>query len=250
MTHIADDMLIDIAMGEPTPADAKSHLRECGFCREALDSYALTTVTLRHAGTTVLTPPPATVWAAIESDIAAQDTTAGTNPAADPAETRLPAVSDAQPGPTPKARRGINAWWLAAAVAIGLTLGAVGNAVLGTPDKSPAPATVAVARLDTLDTNKELGTADLARTATAMDLRVSTQRLQAGSGYLEVWLINRDLKRMVSVGVLPSEATSASFPVAASLIDQGYVIVDISREAFDDKPAHSGDSVVRGELVI
>ena len=32
------------------------------------------------------------------------------------------------------------------------------------------------------------------------------------------------------------------------LLDEGYVIVDVSREGFDESPEHSGDSVVRGTL--
>jgi hypothetical protein len=39
-------------------------------------------------------------------------------------------------------------------------------------------------------------------------------------------------------------------PVSQQLIDEGYVIVDISREPFDDQPAHSGQTLVRGELSI
>ena len=84
--------------------------------------------------------------------------------------------------------------------------------------------------------------------ADGLDLHVVTDRpLDAGDGYLEVWLLNADGKRMVSVGVLrPGE--SGTFPISQALIDQGYVIVDISKEQFDDKPAHSGDSLLRGQL--
>jgi len=32
------------------------------------------------------------------------------------------------------------------------------------------------------------------------------------------------------------------------MLDEGYRIVDISREQFDDDSTHSGDSLVRGEL--
>jgi hypothetical protein len=60
-------------------------------------------------------------------------------------------------------------------------------------------------------------------------------------------LINRDGKRMVSLGVLRADGRS-TFPVTQQLIDEGYVVVDISREGFDDKPEHSGDSLVRGTL--
>ena len=86
------------------------------------------------------------------------------------------------------------------------------------------------------------------RSGEGLDLTVATTSpLDAGDGYLEVWLLNADGKRMVSVGVLgPGE--QGSFPISQSLIDQGYVIVDISREHFDESPAHSGDSLLRGKL--
>jgi anti-sigma-K factor RskA len=70
----------------------------------------------------------------------------------------------------------------------------------------------------------------------------------AGTGFLEVWLINTDLKRMVSVGVLPNGSNAQEFPITSTLLEQGYVIVDISREPFDDRPQHSGDSLLRGTL--
>ena len=63
-----------------------------------------------------------------------------------------------------------------------------------------------------------------------------------------MWLINKDLSRMVSVGVLEPDERSQSFTIPQELLDEGYVIVDISREGFDDAPQHSGDSVVRGTL--
>ena len=65
-----------------------------------------------------------------------------------------------------------------------------------------------------------------------------------------MWLINRDLARMVSVGVLRPGEGSQRFAIDQDLIDQGYVIVDISREGFDDKPEHSGDSLARGTLAL
>ena len=60
--------------------------------------------------------------------------------------------------------------------------------------------------------------------------------------------INTDLERMVSIGVLRPDTPEQTFAIAQDLIDQGYVIVDISREDFDSAPQHSGDSVVRGTL--
>ena len=97
--------------------------------------------------------------------------------------------------------------------------------------------TVASTSLDTLDTQQALGTADVVRHDGRLDLAVSTQPIDPDGGYLEVWLINKDLKRMVSVGVLEPGDDAQSFAIPQALLDQGYVIVDISREGFDDAPA-------------
>ena len=87
----------------------------------------------------------------------------------------------------------------------------------------------------------------MVRTDSGVTLEVATtSALDAGNGYLEVWLINRDGKRMVSIGLLDAER--GLFPISQDLLDQGYVVVDISREPFDDQPEHSGDSLVRGTL--
>ena len=146
------------------------------------------------------------------------------------------------------ARRSPNPWWWAlGAAAAGLAIGLGGGRLLWF---EPAPQATLLARtpLQTLDTQQPLGDADLVQRADAVSLAVGLQPVDPGEGYLEVWLINRDLARMVSVGVLAPDAASAEFPVSQALIDQGYVIVDISREGFDDRPEHPGDSVVRGTL--
>ncbi len=102
--------------------------------------------------------------------------------------------------------------------------------------------------LTTLDTKQDEGEASVVRSEQGLDLTVATATpLDAGDGYLEVWLLNSDGKRMVSVGVL-APGDQGSFPISQSLIDEGYVIVDISREQFDDSPTHSGDSLLRGTL--
>jgi hypothetical protein len=144
-----------------------------------------------------------------------------------------------------RAGRRRTAAWAAALVAASLVVGLLaGRAIWGTTGGGQ----VAQVALATLDTRRTEGEATLVRAASGLDLQVSTDApLDAGDGYLEVWLINADGKRMVSVGVLrPGEP--GSFPVTQALIDQGYVVVDISKEQFDDRPAHSGDSLLRGRL--
>ena len=145
--------------------------------------------------------------------------------------------------------------WLlvAAAAAIGVLTGVLGGVVGGrllwpVPVQPPLDVVLASTRLDTLDTGVQEGTATLVQTAGGgIELRVATSAVSSGDGYVEVWLINTDGKRMVSVGIL-SNGNSGTFPVARGLIDAGYLIVDVSREGLDDKPQHSGDSVVRGQL--
>ena len=133
-------------------------------------------------------------------------------------------------------------------MAASLVVGLLAGRAIWSPDNGGQVAQVAQVPLSTLDTKQSEGEATLVRAADGLDLHVVTARpLDAGNGYLEVWLINADGKRMVSVGVLqPGE--SGTFPVTQDLIDEGYVIVDISKEQFDDKPAHSGDSLLRGQL--
>ncbi len=135
--------------------------------------------------------------------------------------------------------------WAAGMAAAGLVLGLLTGRVLWS---EPMPTTMAQVALDTLDTKQHEGQAALVSTAGGMGLQVSTTTpLAAGDGFLEVWLINSDGKRMVSVGVLRGDGP-ATFPISQALIREGYVVVDISKEQFDDQPQHSGDSLLRGTL--
>ena len=148
--------------------------------------------------------------------------------------------------------------WAAGIAAAGLVVGLLtGRALWNGPTAPPAAAqttasaiTVSQVALNTLDVSdpQQLGEAAVVRTAGGYELTIDTTKpVDAGTGYLEVWLINRDLKRMVSVGVLRGNGI-VSFPISQNLIDQGYVVVDISRQQFNESTAHSGDSVMRGKL--
>jgi hypothetical protein len=142
--------------------------------------------------------------------------------------------------------RGRAVGWGAGLAAASLAIGLLAGRAIWQPDTPVQP--VAQVALSTLDTKQDEGKATVVRSSDGLDLTVATTRpLDAGDGYLEVWLLNADGKRMVSVGVL-APGDKASFPISQTLIDEGYVIVDISREKFDGSPAHSGDSLLRGKL--
>ena len=265
MNHLTDDRLVDIALGSPSDAEEAEHLNRCQECSAVLAGVTDTMSSTRALDTSVLVAPPARVWDAIQAEIRAGSmaptpSTAPSHPLpggpadARPFEPNSDATVTSLSGRHRHGRRPVfpGAWLLAAACVLGIVLG-VGGAVLASrmgTEPQPSETTVASTDLAPLDAPTTQGRAVLVDRADGLDLNVSTAGLDPGDGYLEVWLIDRDLTRMVSVGVLPSDATEIVLPVSQDLIDQGYVIVDISREQFDDQPAHSGDTVVRGELPV
>ena len=96
--------------------------------------------------------------------------------------------------------------------------------------------------------DEELGVAELRPEDVGYSLVVEVPEGASHlGGYVEVWLINVDGARMVSVGVFAA-GTTARFHVSDALIEAGYLIVDLSNEEFDDEPRHSGDTIMRGEL--
>ena len=70
--------------------------------------------------------------------------------------------------------------------------------------------------------------------------------LSQGDGVYEVWLLDSDAKRLVSLGLLDGSTGRFVLPPEVDVSD--FPVVDVSIEPVDGDPAHSGDSVVRGIL--
>lgn len=88
------------------------------------------------------------------------------------------------------------------------------------------------------------GKAEIIQRGTTYLLHLDVSRLpQESSSYIEVWLIDTQVKGMISLGpfrgngdyVIPTGVDPAKFP-----------IVDVSLEPSDGVPTHSGVSIVRG----
>ena len=263
MSHPTDDELADLALDETVDPGVRAHVAGCATCSESVEQ-------LRRAARLTATPvayaawqaPDDAVWARVTAQIDDEDRREGSREESREGSREGTGGAEQVPSTQPTSgpgrvtrmdrftrRRAVA--WAAGLVAASLVVGLLAGRAIWSPDTGGLPAQVAqVAQvpLSTLDTKQREGEATLVRAANGLDLRVVTARpLDAGNGYLEVWLINADGERMVSVGVLqPGE--SGTFPVTQALIDQGYVIVDISKEQFDDKPAHSGNSLLRGHL--
>lgn len=227
--HPDDGVVAAIALGEEvTPAQA-AHVESCPQCGVLVAELGETMAQARDGSGEALISPPDTVWRAIAAE-----------------------MGSAIPGPVDelaqRRRRPLTWLGVAAGVAAGVVVGVIGPRLLPQP-ASPAPQVLARAELKTLDTSTPGGDVELlAGQDPALDLRIRVTPLDAGPGYLEVWLINNDLKRMVSIGVLPNGSSGQDFVIPRELIDQGYVIVDISKELLDASPEHSGKSLLRGSL--
>ncbi|MET0729269.1 MAG: anti-sigma factor [Acidimicrobiales bacterium] len=91
------------------------------------------------------------------------------------------------------------------------------------------------------------GQAELVDRDGSLELRVETSGLDAGDGFLEVWLIDPDVTRLVSLGPLRSDGV---YNLPPGLDPESFPIVDVSVEPIDGDPTHSGDSVLRGQLDI
>lgn len=162
------------------------------------------------------------------------------------AELQLPPTPQPGPPPTGMSRRALFAG--AGGLVAGAVLGA-GGVVIAQNVMQPDTAPVRRAVLTPLEQEDvRLGVAELRPADVGYTLVVTVpEGASHPGGYIEVWLINVDLTRMVSVGVFAA-GTTEEFRVSDALIDEGYLIVDLSNEEFDDEPRHSGDTIMRGEL--
>jgi Anti-sigma-K factor rskA len=253
MSHPDDELLADLALGADLEAssEVRDHVSGCLVCAATVQDLRRTLALAAHTESSpAWSRPPDRVWSRIEDAVSAQPATtpgaASTPP--HPAEPAPAPVTTLESRRTPRSPRRVLPW-AAGMAAAGLAVGLLsGRALWRDTPPPPSATTIAQAELDTLDTKQPRGEASVVRSNGAINLKIrTTGSLDAGNGFLEVWLINKDGKRMVSVGVLGG-GEAELLPITQALIDQGYVIVDVSREGFDDKPQHSGDSLVRGTL--
>lgn len=285
MSHPTEDELVDVAIGDVTPSSSiAAHVDGCDECAATVAELRHTAGLLATAPPyAAWQAPDAAVWGRVTDELT-NDTRTRDNPAPHDQVTDDPATGDpasegherpdalttepatphtgdelderragrderGRPGRGQGRGRGsrrLSIGWGAGLAAASLAIGLLAGRAIWQPDTPIQP--VAQVALSTLDTKQDEGKATIVRSPDGLDLTVATAKpLDAGNGYLEVWLLNADGKRMVSVGVL-APGDKASFPISQTMIDEGYTIVDISREKFDGSPAHSGDSLLRGKL--
>ena len=89
------------------------------------------------------------------------------------------------------------------------------------------------------------GEARLLRSGDRYVLDLDVPDLPETEGYYEVWIADPDLNRMFSLGVVVGDGRH---DLPGNLDPGDYPVVDVSVEAVDGEPAHSGRSIWRGQL--
>ncbi len=135
---------------------------------------------------------------------------------------------------------------LAAAAVVMVILG-VGIALRNT---GPDSTTVAQAALSNENLDAR-GAATTGRAAVVqrqsrlvLDLRLERPPPTSGT-YLEVWMIDRRVEGMVSLGPFSGDG---DYPIPDGIDPAQYPIVDVSLEPTDGVPTHSSVSIIRGVL--
>lgn len=243
MTHSDPDALAMLALGDPDVDEADvEHVMDCAECRSELDRLMRVTRAARENGPAdfeLMEPSPA-VWEGIRAQLTAEAVPAEPTPA--PAPDHVPARSRH----TRSRRRWIAALSGAAVLVVAAVIGAT---LLLRPAAQPTvEAQATLAGLPAWSTSS--GTATMEREpdgTTVLRVDLDSPAVQSnGTAYREVWLMNTDLTKSISVGLL--DGGSGRFVMPPNIASADYPVVDISQQPLNGDPAHSGDSIVRGTL--
>jgi hypothetical protein len=255
MSHIDQDALALLALGEVASDTDAAHLRDCADCRGELAELRRVVSLARPqhadpqqtdpghgapqqgAGRDVpLAPPPAAVWDGIAAELGF-GIEAHRQPRRGRTRTRITVLVPVV---------GV------VGIVVGLGIAALPG-VRTAPAPRPTPAVVSRATLDALPGwGGSRGRAELERSSDGgLELVVDVAAGQPAAGSAdpplrEVWMMRSDHSGLVSVGFL--DRGRGRFTVPAGVDPTSYPVIDVSAEADDGDPAHSGDSIVRGTL--
>ncbi|OIH93720.1 anti-sigma factor [Curtobacterium sp. MCBA15_001] len=253
MTHIDEETLALLAIGDTGPSGAQAdHLAACPACRDELEDLRRVVSVARSAEGVALERPAPAVWDRIATDLGF-DTRVTSEQAVEPVPAAAP------PTPTPASSNVARRWrgrvrhrtvaLLTAGVGVLALVAGTGLGVV-IADGGPSGTVLSRTALDALPGwNGAAGTAELERDGDGQLTLVVDLDHRATEGRAplrEVWMMRSDLRGLVSVGFLDGD--TGRFVVPSGVDPSRYPVVDVSAEADDGDPQHSGDSVVRGTL--
>ena len=267
--HPSPDVLALLALGEKAgTAEERSHVDSCPVCLAEVAEFVRVAAVGRSAtATDELQAPRPEVWQAVRSELGLGEATTAPRPFDGKVAEVLPETvrelpRDRSPrdstgtGPAAAAphsgrrrsSRGRRALSLALAAAVVLVVG-FGLGFLFDRIVQPTATVVERAQLQALPAwPGATGEAWVERDSTGdRFLEVRVDSVRADPGYREVWLIDRNVKAMSSMGYLNNGVGRFNIPDDLDL--NQFPIVDVSAEPTNDAdPTHSGDSIVRGQL--
>jgi len=233
MDHAEAEELAALAFDPDDVApEVRAHVASCEECRASVASLADVRLA---AGEEALVPAPP----GMRKRVLAEALGAGVAP--------LERPQDAHRSRRTGRRSAVPLWAAGLAAGVALVAGLGVGRVLAGDDAPPEETVVASTELTTVEGTAARGVARVLDSEGTVTLHVEAQALGEQPGLREVWLLNVDGERLVSVGLLPA-GDQGAFGVPIRLLDEGYRIVDISVEPDDGDPTHSGVSVARGEL--
>jgi len=284
--HVSADDLALRALGEELTDVPEAHLAGCSHCQSELDQLRAVVTTARAVEPEDYpSAPPASVWDGIAAELGLGQSgvDGGSTGASDASAASVASAASGGPVgsegagvvPLSAARRGRDgediaggaggvdsadgapgrgrrpaAWLLTAAAAVvGLVVG-IGVTLVATSGDDDELPVVASTELVVLADDSPGGDAEIRGSGSTRVLELDVPGLSPDAdGFYEVWLLDEDAKRLVSIGLLdPSQGTQATFPIPEDLDVAEFPVVDVSVEPADGDPAHSGDSIVRGTL--
>ncbi|WP_181645862.1 anti-sigma factor [Corynebacterium heidelbergense] len=114
----------------------------------------------------------------------------------------------------------------------------------------PPEVVLSSAELESLDGKNSVGSVELIKSETDSTQHILVQMPGVSTPKdqeIEVWLLNKDGQRMISLGLL-NQTSGTSLPVTDSVLESGYTVVDVSNETLDGDPLHSGHSIARAAI--
>jgi hypothetical protein len=265
--HPSPDVLALLALGEEaaTPEE-RAHIESCTECQAEIADLARAVTAGRQGrpGDSGLVAPPDRVWEAIRVELGFTDqtgepprdrpdiATVTTLPRPGNAEingaTERPATVTPLSAASPRSSRGRRGLALLVAAAVALVLG-VGlglglDRILG-----PRQTVLWTAELQALPGfSGSTGEASVVEDQDGKrTLVIELESPEPVDGSRQVWLIDRDVAKMRSLGYLTGDSARLNIP--ADLDPHQFPVVDVSKEPpADPDLAHSTVSIVRGNL--
>ncbi len=273
MAHPSPHQLAQLALGEHDQQVAE-HAAACTRCTAELNRLREVQAALAVPDDEPLpaAPAPEHLWEGVARELglgqsAEERDDAAATPADSPGAPDDPSPLTAAPAPddasaptpptplsaAPSRRNRVLA--VASAAAAALVVAVAAGALILLPDTDePEPAVAAEATLEPLADQPVPARASLVHrddadaepdAADELLLRLDIDELPEHDGYYELWLLDDEDEptALLSLGPLSEETA-----LPADLDLDAYPVVDVSREAYDGDPNHSGDSVLRGRL--